>query len=95
MRERRPGPERRCLGCGARAEKRALARFVAVRGAGAGHELARDDRARLGGRGLYVCPREECFDRAVTRRAFARGARLTGELRTDPSLRMALTGDGG
>lgn len=92
---RRAGPERRCLGCGTRAEKGALARFAAVRGPGAGHDLVRDDRSRLGGRGLYVCPREECFDRAVKRRAFARGARLTGGLRTDPGLRAALTGDGG
>lgn len=92
---RRPGPERRCLGCGARAEKRALARYVAVRHDGGAHDLVRDDRTRLGGRGLYVCPRGECFDRAVKRRAFARGARLSGELRTDPSLRTALTGDGG
>jgi uncharacterized protein len=92
---RRTGPERRCLGCGARAAKGALARFVAVRPPGDdGHDLTRDDRARLGGRGLYVCPREECFDRAVKRRAFARGARLSGELRADPSLRAALTGEG-
>ena len=48
----RPGhtPQRRCLGCGARREKPALARFVAAPRDG-GHALARDDAARRGGPG--------------------------------------------
>jgi predicted RNA-binding protein YlxR (DUF448 family) len=70
-------PERRCLGCGQRAPKGKLVRFVAVRTAD-GAVLRRDDRGRLGGRGLYVCRREECFERAAKRRAFQRGARLDG-----------------
>ena len=40
----------------------------------------------MAGRGLYVCRRVECFERAVTRRAFGRGARVRGELRVDPRL---------
>jgi predicted RNA-binding protein YlxR (DUF448 family) len=78
-------PERRCLGCGARREKPELARFVAAPGAGV-HLLVRDDHAHLGGRGLYVCRRDECFERAVARRAFQRGARIRGELKIDPEL---------
>ena len=85
-------PERRCLGCGARREKAALARFVAVAGDGA-HRLVRDDAARLGGRGLYVCRRDECFGRALARRAFHRGARLAGELKIDPELGSRIGGE--
>jgi predicted RNA-binding protein YlxR (DUF448 family) len=60
-------------------------RFVAVPDDTA-HRLVRDDAARLGGRGLYVCRRDECFERAIARRAFTRGARLGGELRIDPQI---------
>jgi predicted RNA-binding protein YlxR (DUF448 family) len=86
-------PERRCLGCGRRAPKRELARFVAAPAAGgrAGRALHRDDGGRLGGRGLYVCPRRDCFDRAARRRAFQRGARLEGcALEIDLALGAAL-----
>ncbi|WP_217915774.1 YlxR family protein [Miltoncostaea marina] len=78
-------PERRCLGCGLRTAKASLARFAAVPD-GTAHRLVRDDRARLGGRGLYTCPSRECFTRAAERRAFGRGARIRGELRIDPEL---------
>ena len=78
-------PERRCLGCGERRGKPELARFTARAQDGV-HVLIRDDRAVAGGRGLYVCPRAECFGRAVERRAFGRGARVRGEIRIDPGL---------
>lgn len=60
-------------------------RFVALPGDGASR-LVRDEAARLGGRGLYVCRRDECFGRAVARRAFNRGARVGGELRIEPGV---------
>jgi predicted RNA-binding protein YlxR (DUF448 family) len=82
-------PERRCLGCGARLAKAELARFTAARRE-EGNVLVRDDAARLGGRGLYVCRRPECFAKAVARRAFQRGARIAGELRIDPALEAAV-----
>lgn len=82
-------PERRCLGCGRRAPKGALARFTAVP-VRHGHVLMRDDGASRGGRGLYVCRRGECFERAVTRRAFTRGARIRGEIVVDPTLATGL-----
>ncbi len=52
--------------------------------------LVRDDAARLGGRGLYVCRREECFGAALARRGFQRGARVAGPLRIDPELGAAV-----
>lgn len=91
MEHRRTGhvPERRCLGCGSRAPKAALARFAAVP-SDDGHVLMRDDGASHGGRGLYVCRRRECFERAVARRGFARGARIRGEIVIDPHLAAGL-----
>ncbi len=86
-------PERRCLGCGARLPKAALARFTAVPDA-SGHRLARDDASRLSGRGLYVCRRDACFERAVTRRAFHRAARVSGGLMIDTSLAAEFGGEG-
>jgi uncharacterized protein len=70
-------PERRCLGCGSRRPKPELVRFAVV-AREAGAVLVRDDRGSRGGRGLYVCPQTECFERAVKRRAFQWGARLSG-----------------
>ena len=86
-------PERRCLGCGTRRPKEDLARFVAVPEPG-GARLERDDLARRAGRGLYVCRCARCFDRAVRRRAFLRGARLSGRLDMDPALGAALDIEG-
>ncbi|MBA3843792.1 MAG: DUF448 domain-containing protein [Actinobacteria bacterium] len=55
---------RTCAGCGRKAPKDELQRFYVEVGelsAGAGH-----------GRGAYTCRRLPCFERAATRRAFAR-----------------------
>jgi predicted RNA-binding protein YlxR (DUF448 family) len=59
-------PIRTCAGCGRRAAKGELVRFVARHGvlASAGeHEP---------GRSAYTCRRLQCFERAVERNAFAR-----------------------
>jgi hypothetical protein len=82
-------PQRRCLGCGYRTDKHALARFVVV-AADAGGRLIRDDRSRHPGRGLYVCRSGACFDRAVERRAFAMAARSGHPVAIDPAERTAV-----
>ena len=76
-------PERMCAGCGRRAPKGDLARFTPVRD---DDELVavRDDKAVRAGRGIYTCRSRECFDRAVERRGFARGAR--GKVRVDVTM---------
>lgn len=61
-----------------RAPKAELVRFVAVCDEGA-MRLRRDVSGRMTGRGAYVCPGEECFSRAVARRAFGRALRVRGE----------------
>ena len=52
-------------------------RFVARTG-----ELIQADKAP--GRGVYTCRRLQCFERALTRRAFARTLRQT--VRVEPAL---------
>jgi hypothetical protein len=93
--EPRHVPERRCVGCGRRAPKAALARFVAAP-AGDGRRLVRDDAGRVAGRGVYVCRSRRCFDSALDRRAFARGARIGGApLEIDGSLAERLEAERG
>lgn len=87
-------PVRRCVGCGQRAPKRTLIRFVTVAAAG-GHRLVRDDLQRAPGRGMYLCDRHACFLQALERRAFQRSARLSGEsLDVDAALGDTLRRDG-
>ena len=68
---------RSCAGCGRRAPKGELVRFVARAG-----ELAQADKAP--GRGVYTCRRLQCFERALSRRAFARTLKQT--VRVEPAL---------
>jgi predicted RNA-binding protein YlxR (DUF448 family) len=63
-------PIRTCAGCGRKAPKAALYRFVARSG-----RLVADPARRAPGRGAYTCPRLACFERAVARRAFQRTLR--------------------
>jgi uncharacterized protein len=78
-------PTRSCAGCGRRRPQPELLRFAAVDG-------VLTPGRRLPGRGVYTCPRLQCFERARTRRAFNRVLRQTVEvppalhrLYTDPS----------
>ena len=70
-------PIRTCAGCGRKAPKEELIRFVAEDG-----RLAPGEKAP--GRGVYTCRRISCFERARERRAFARTLRQN--VRVDPEL---------
>jgi uncharacterized protein len=63
---------RTCIGCGRKAPQSELLRFVAPDG-----ELRLDATTHAPGRGAYTCRRRLCFERAVSRRAFARTLRRT------------------
>lgn len=65
-------PVRTCVGCGRKAPQRELLRFAAPEGV-----LTADPERRLPGRGAYTCRRPSCFERAASRRAFARTLRRT------------------
>jgi predicted RNA-binding protein YlxR (DUF448 family) len=80
-------PIRTCAGCGRRAPKAELVRFVARDGA-----LTRAERGAQG-RGVYTCRRLSCFERAAARRAFART--LKASVRVDPALKRLYTSSNG
>jgi len=61
-------PERTCAGCGRKAPKGELVRFVARDG-------VLVEGATAPGRGVYTCRRLQCFERAVSTRGFARTLR--------------------
>jgi predicted RNA-binding protein YlxR (DUF448 family) len=75
-------PTRSCVGCGRKAPKRELLRFV-----------ARNGRLVPGstepGRGAYTCHRVSCFERAVARRAFNRT--LKERVQVEPDLASLYT----
>jgi predicted RNA-binding protein YlxR (DUF448 family) len=75
-------PVRTCAGCGRKAPKRELVRFVGTAG-----ELTPGERKP--GRGAYTCRRLSCFERAASRRAFGRTLRQT--VRVDPALTALYT----
>ena len=43
-----------------------------------------DSSAILPGRGAWVHPKSDCFDKAVARKAFGRALRFAGQLDADP-----------
>jgi predicted RNA-binding protein YlxR (DUF448 family) len=76
-------PERTCVGCGRKAPQGELVRFAAPTGV-----LQLDAERKLPGRGAYTCRRPSCFERAESRRAFARTLRRT--VRVPSSLKASI-----
>lgn len=75
-------PIRTCIGCGRKAPKDELLRFLAVDGT-----VVADPKAQ--GRAAYTCARLSCFERAVSRNAFSRT--LRSRVRLDPDLASLYT----
>ena len=75
-------PVRTCAGCGRKAPRAELLRFVAFDGA-----LTHSPQGP--GRGVYTCRRPACFERARERHAFNRTLRTT--VRVDPELARLYT----
>lgn len=65
------GPQRRCIVTGETHDRASLLRFVV----GPDGAIVPDVDARLPGRGLWLLPRRDIVERAVTKRLFARAAR--------------------
>jgi uncharacterized protein len=65
------GPQRRCIVTGERRDRVRLLRCVV----GPEGAIVPDVAARLPGRGLWLLPRRDIVERAVTKRVFARAAR--------------------
>ena len=75
-------PVRTCAGCGRKAPKHELVRFVALEGS-----LTPSEHGP--GRGVYTCRRLSCFERAAARRAFNRTLRRS--VRVEPKLARLYT----
>ncbi len=79
-------PVRTCAGCGRKAPKGELVRFVARDG-------VLTPAPNGSGRGVYTCRRLQCFERAAARRAFNRTLRTT--VRVEATLVRLYTDDNG
>ena len=54
-------PERRCVGCNESKPKRELIRVVRAPDG----TISADATGRKSGRGVYICPKEECLNKAI------------------------------
>ena len=61
-------PQRQCMGCRERKEKREMIRVVrSPEGA-----ISLDFRGKAPGRGAYICPKMECLKRAIKAKSLER-----------------------
>ena len=61
-------PQRQCMGCRERKEKRAMIRVVRCTDG----EVRLDFSGKLNGRGAYLCPNTECLNKAIKAKALER-----------------------
>ena len=64
-------PMRRCIGCMESKPKSELIRIACYEG-----EVSVDRTGRARGRGVYLCPREECLQRAAKKKALQRSLKV-------------------
>jgi len=76
--------ERTCMGCGRKAHKSELLRFVSDEGG----RILFDPAQQAPGRGGYLCRREACFNEAVKRRRVS--VRFRRDLKVDARSLMRL-----
>ncbi|NLJ53622.1 MAG: YlxR family protein [Intrasporangiaceae bacterium] len=84
---RRPSnhvPIRTCVGCRRTDSRSALLRVRAQQDDSGTIRIVPDVRGRLGGRGAWLHPRDDCIEQAVRRRAFARALRLKAPVELEP-----------
>ena len=61
-------PQRQCMGCRERKEKRELIRVVRAPDGG----VSLDFRGKAPGRGAYICPEMACLKKAISSKALER-----------------------
>lgn len=77
------GPERRCIVTGVVRPSDELIRFVAYTGSSGIAEIVPDIEGRLPGRGLWITARQDIVAAAVTKKAFAKAARMAVTVPSD------------
>lgn len=68
MSRNKKSPMRKCVGCQEMKNKKEMIRIIRT----AENEFMLDATGKRNGRGAYICPRKECFDRAVKSRGLER-----------------------
>ena len=64
-------PMRRCVGCMESKEKKELIRIAGYEG-----EVSIDKTGKAKGRGVYLCPSKECFEKAQKKKAIGRNLEM-------------------
>ena len=65
-------PQRQCIGCGEMKNKKEMIRILKTEAEG----VVLDATGRKNGRGAYVCPNRECFQKAVKSRGLERAFKM-------------------
>ena len=66
-------PQRQCMGCRERKEKRAMIRVVRCTDG----EIRLDFSGKLNGRGAYICPKADCLKKARKAKSLDRSLEVT------------------
>ena len=66
-------PQRQCMGCRERREKRQLIRVVRKTDG----QVSLDFGGKMNGRGAYLCPNPECLKKAIRSKALDRSLEVT------------------
>ena len=66
-------PQRQCMGCRERMDKKALIRVVR----GTDGSVSLDFSGKKAGRGAYLCPKSECLKKAIKSKALDRALEVT------------------
>ena len=65
-------PLRQCIGCGEMKGKKEMIRILKTEAEG----IVLDATGRKNGRGAYICPRMECFQKAVKNKGLERSFKM-------------------
>lgn len=65
-------PERKCMGCNEKRPKKELIRIVRTPEG----EILLDDKGKISGRGVYICPKKDCFVKSRKAKRFERSLEL-------------------
>lgn len=68
-------PQRKCIACQERGEKKSLIRIVKNKE----NEIFLDESGRANGRGAYVCANSECLTKAIKSKALNRAFKMNVE----------------
>lgn len=65
-------PLRQCIGCGEMKSKKELIRVLKT----TEEEIVIDATGRRNGRGAYICPSEDCFEKAIKTKGLERSLKM-------------------